>query len=91
MNVVKMIMCEVNTYKEVVIAAFLNCLPQSAFADSMVVTGRWNGCGSIALIAALVLERAEKLRTPRTAACEAILADMLMVWSGGETFESLID
>ena len=44
------------------IAAFLNCLPQSALADSMVVTGRWKGCGSIDLSAALVLERAEKLR-----------------------------
>ena len=50
------------TYKEVVIAAFLNCLPQSALARSAVSGMRPNGCGSMERTVALALESAEKVR-----------------------------
>lgn len=64
--------------KLVVTAAFLNCLPQSGFARSIVCGMRPYGCGSMARTAALVLERAEKVRK----AVDLGNAFILMVWSG---------
>lgn len=70
-------LCKVRAYKDVVTAAFLNCLPQSALARSMVSGMRPNGCGSMARTAALVLERAEKVRK---AVDLGNPAGILMVW-----------
>lgn len=70
---------EVRAYKDVVTAAFLNCLPQSGVARSMVSGMRPNGCGSMARREALVLESAEKVRK---AVDLGNPAGILMVWGG---------
>lgn len=69
------------TYKEVVTAAFLNCLPQSPLARSIVSGMRPNGCGSMARTVALALESAEKVRKAVDLGSPAGI--LMVVWSGG--------